>query len=174
MNIRKSVAGVALVGLAVFGVAACSDDSDSDSAGSTASSVAAETSADTSGAQTSESASATALEGAKAQEILRAVLSPETAPADSAKLVDSTDPAIGAQLSGMSRGFTAAGYTPDKFTVTTVTLNGPNNATANVEVASPHTPQPVAMPIAYVYSGGEWKLAASSITDLVSMGSSHG
>jgi ABC-type transporter MlaC component len=172
MNIRKSVAGAALVGLAVFGVAACSDDSDSDSAASTTSSAAADTSAQTSGAQTSESAAT--LESAKAQEILRAVLSPETPPADSAKLVDSTDPAIGGQIAGLSRGFTAAGYTPDKFTVTTITVNSPNNATANVEVASPHTPQPVAMPIAYVYSGGEWKLAASSITDLISMGSNRG
>lgn len=71
-------------------------------------------------------------------------------------------------------GFTAAGYPPDKFTVTAVTVNGENETIANVEVASPHTPQPVAMPIDYVYADGTWKLAGSSITDLGSIGSTHG
>jgi hypothetical protein len=167
MNFRKSVAGIALVGLTVFGIAACGDDSESGSASSATNSASAETSETAVAAQS-------ALKSTDAQEILRTVLTPETAPADSAKLVDSTDPAIGTQLSGLAHGFTAAGYTPDKFTVTTVTVNGENNATANVEVASPHTPQPVAMPIDYVYTAGEWKLAGSSITDLVSMGSAHG
>ena len=170
MNFRKSVAGIALVGLAVFGVAACSDDSESESASTTSAATTSQSSADTSGATESGST----LESSTAQEILRTVLTPETAPTDSAKLVDSTDPSIGAQLAGLSRGFTAAGYTPDKFTVTTVTVNGENKATANVEVASPHTPQPVAMPIDYVYVDGTWKLAGSSITNLVSMGSTHG
>ena len=171
MNFRKSVAGIALVGLTVFGVAACSNDSESESASSTTASATSQSAADTSGTATE---SGSTLESSTAQEILRTVLTPETAPADSAKLVDSTDPSIGAQLTGLSRGFTAAGYTPDKFTVTTVTVNGENKATANVEVASPHTPQPVAMPIDYVYADGTWKLAGSSITALVSMGSTHG
>ena len=171
MNFRKSVAGIALVGLTVFGVAACSDDSESESASSTTASATSQSAADTSGTATE---SGSTLESSTAQEILRTVLTPETAPADSAKLVDSTDPSIGTQLTGLSRGFTAAGYTPDKFTVTTVTVNGENKATANVEVASPHTPQPVAMPIDYVYADGTWKLAGSSITALVSMGSTHG
>ncbi|PHV65613.1 DUF4878 domain-containing protein [Williamsia muralis] len=171
MNFRKSVAGIALVGLTAFGVTACSDDSESESASSTTASATSQSSADTSGTATE---SGSTLESSTAQEILRTVLTPETAPADSAKLVDSTDPSIGTQLTGLSRGFTAAGYTPDKFTVTTVTVNGENKATANVEVASPHTPQPVAMPIDYVYADGTWKLAGSSITALVSMGSTHG
>ena len=171
MNFRKSVAGIALVGLTAFGVAACSDDSESESASSTTASATSQSAADTSGTATE---SGSTLESSTAQEILRTVLTPETAPADSAKLVDSTDPSIGAQLTGLSRGFTTAGYTPDKFTVTTVTVNGENKATANVEVASPHTPQPVAMPIDYVYADGTWKLAGSSITALVSMGSTHG
>ena len=171
MNFRKSVAGIALVGLTVFGVAACSNDSESESASSTTASATSQSAADTSGTATE---SGSTLESSTAQEILRTVLTPETAPADSAKLVDSTDPSIGTQLTGLSRGFTAAGYTPDKFTVTTVTVNGENKATANVEVASPHTPQPVAMPIDYVYADGTWKLAGSSITALVSMGSTHG
>ena len=171
MNFRKSVAGIALVGLTAFGVAACSDDSESESASSTTASATSQSSADTSGTATE---SGSTLESSTAQEILRTVLTPETAPADSAKLVDSTAPSIGTQLTGLSRGFTAAGYTPDKFTVTTVTVNGENKATANVQVASPHTPQPVAMPIDYVYADGTWKLAGSSITALVSMGSTHG
>ena len=125
MNFRKSVAGIALVGLTVFGVAACSDDSESESASSTTASATSQSSADTSGTATE---SGSTLESSTAQEILRTVLTPETAPADSAKLVDSTDPSIGAQLTGLSRGFTTAGYTPDKFTVTTVTVNGENKA----------------------------------------------
>lgn len=170
MNIRKSVAGAALIGLAVFGVAACGDDSDSDSSSSTTSAAAAESSA----AESTAAEAATTLEVADAQTTLRTVLTPETDPAESAKLVDSTDPSIGMQLSGLSRGFTAAGYTPDKFTVTTVTADGADKATANVEVASPHTPEPVAMPISFVNVDGQWKLSSTSIADLASMGSSHG
>lgn len=171
MNIRKSVAAASLFGLAVFGVAACSDDSSSDSAATTSSAVA-ETS--TPSSSTAGSDTASALEVTEAQTTLRAVLSPDTDPAESATLVDSTDPGIGMQLSGLARGFTAAGYTPDKFTVTTVTADGADSATVNVEVASPHTPAPVAMPVTFVNVGGQWKLSSNSIADLASMGGSHG
>ncbi|MBA4022183.1 MAG: DUF4878 domain-containing protein [Gordonia sp.] len=175
MNIRKSMATAALIGLAAFGAAACSDDSTSDSSTAT-SSVATETSAEASTSSSSDAGgdTASALEATEAQTTLRTVLSPDTDPAESAKLVDSTDPGIGMQLSGLARGFTAAGYTPDKFTVTTVTADGADSATANVEVASPHTPAPVAMPVTFVNAGGQWKLSSTSIADLASMGSSHG
>lgn len=172
MKIRKSIAGAALIGLSVFGVAACSDDSDSESSSNTTSAAATETSAAESTAAGTESAST--LEVAEAQTTLRTVLSPDTDPAESAKLVDSTDPSIGMQLSGLSRGFTAAGYTPDKFNVTTVTADGADKATVSVEVVSPHTPQPVAMPLTFVNSGGQWKLSSTSVADLASMGGSHG
>lgn len=171
MNIRTSVAGVAVIGLAVFGVAACGDDSDSGSSNSTTSAAATESSASESTAGTGTAAT---LEAAEAQATLRTVLSPDTDPAESAKLVDSTNPGVGMQLSGLSRGFTAAGYTPDKFTVTAVTADGADKATANVEVASPHTPEPVAMPLTFVNAGGQWKLSSTAITDLASMGNSHG
>jgi hypothetical protein len=173
MNIRKSVAAAALMGLAVFGVAACSDDSNSESA-TTTSSAPAETSAESSTASPSSGETESSLEASEAQTTLRTVLSPETDPAESAKLVDSTDAGIGMQLSGLARGFTAAGYTPDKFTVTTVTADGADAATVNVEVASPHTPAPVAMPVTFVNAGGQWKLSSTSIADLASMGGSHG
>lgn len=176
MNIRKSVAGTALIGLAVFGVAACSDDSSSDSATTTSSAApeasSTETSAETSSAAGGETAGT--LEVDEAQTTLRTVLSPDTDPAESAKLVDSTDPGIGMQLSGLARGFTAAGYTPDKFTVTTVTADGADKATVNVEVASPHAPAPVAMPVTFVNAGGQWKLSSTSVADLASMGGGHG
>jgi hypothetical protein len=176
MNIRKSVAAASLFGLAVFGVAACSDDDSSDSAATTSSAVAETStpSSSTAGSSTAGSDTASALEVTEAQTTLRAVLSPDTDPAESATLVDSTDPGIGMQLSGLARGFTAAGYTPDKFTVTTVTADGADSATVNVEVASPHTPAPVAMPVTFVNVGGQWKLSSNSIADLASMGGSHG
>lgn len=170
MNIRKSVAGAALIGLAVFGVAACSDDNDSDSSTSTTS-AATETSAAASDSATgTEAGAATALEVDTAQEILVGVLSPDTDPATYTDLVDSDNPAIAGQLAGLAKGFSAAGYTPDKFTVTEVTADGDTAATAAVEVASPHTPEPVAMPLAFVYVDDTWKLSADAITALTSMG----
>ena len=171
MNIRKSVAGAALIGLAVFGVAACSDDNDSDS--STSATSAAATSAATGGASSSETAADTALEVDTAQEILVGVLSPDTDPATYTDLVDSDNPAIAGQLAGLAKGFSAAGYTPDKFTVTEVTADGDTSASATVEVASPHTPEPVAMPLAFVYVDGTWKLSTDAITALTSMGGGH-
>ncbi|HEY9312823.1 DUF4878 domain-containing protein [Williamsia sp.] len=170
MNIRKSVAGAALIGLAVFGVAACSDDSDSDSSTTTASAAAETTSAEASTSGEEAAGTATELEVATAQEVVVGVLSPDTDPATYTELVDSDDPATAAMITGLAQGFTAAGYTPDKFTVTEVTADGENAATATVEVASPHTPQPVAMPLAFVYTDGAWKLSSEAITSLASMG----
>lgn len=167
MNIRKSVAGAALIGLAVFGVAACSDD-DSDSS-TTTTSTATETSAAASGT-TTVAEDGTALEVDTAQEVLVGVLSPDTDPATYTDLVDTDDPAIAGQLAGLAKGFSAAGYTPDKFTVTEVTADGDTTATATVEVDSPHTPEPVAMPLAYVYADGTWKLSTDAVTALTSMG----
>lgn len=172
MNIRKSVAGAALIGLAVFGVAACSDDNDSDSSATTTS-AGAEAAAESSNSTDDAVGTAPELEVGAAQDVVVGVLSTGTDPATYTDLVDSDDPAIAGQITGLAHGFSAAGYTPDKFTVTEVTSDGENTATATVEVASPHTPEPVAMPLGFVYVDGTWKLTTDAINSLVSMGGSH-
>ncbi|WP_020109918.1 hypothetical protein [Nocardia sp. 348MFTsu5.1] len=171
MNIRKSVAGAALIGLTVFGVTACSDDNDSDSSATT--SAVADASEGASTGNEEATGTAPELEVGAAQDVVVGVLSPDTDPATYADLVDSDDPAIAGQITGLAHGFSAAGYTPDKFTVTEVTSDGENTATATVEVASPHTPEPVAMPLGFVYVDGTWKLTTDAINSLVSMGGSH-
>ena len=108
---------------------------------------------------------------AEAQRVLRAVADPETSPADAAKLVDSSDPQIGTKVHAFAQGASMGGYTPDSFSVTSVTTGAPGQATAAGSIKSPHAPAPVAMPLTYVFKDAVWKLSETSTTALLAMGS---
>lgn len=165
MQVRSTIAGVAIALAAVAGVAACgSDDSSSSSASSTAASGSG------SGSST-EQAAPSDLDTAQAQQIVRTVIDPATTPEAAAALVDSTDPAIGQKLNGFAKGASAGGYTPDIFTVSSVSADGADKAKAAIAVASPHTPAPVTVSYGFSKVDGSWKLSSDAVTSLLGMAS---
>ncbi|SIS15191.1 hypothetical protein [Williamsia sterculiae] len=166
--VSRSIAAAALCAAALTGAAACSD---SDSGASSSSSAAGTTSASSS-ASAAESSVASApadLDTAKAQQILRTVIDPNSTPETVAGLVDDNDPGIGQKLNGFAKGASQGGYTPDKFTVKSVEATDENNATVTVEVASPHAPQPVAVPYTFTKVEGAWKVSKDAVNSLLSM-----
>ncbi len=162
MQVRKTLAGIALAAIAVAGVAACGSDDSSDAAASS-------TTVTASAASSSEQAAPADLDNAKAQQIVRAVVDPATTPEAAAALVDSTDPAIGQKLNGFAKGASAGGYTPDIFTVSKVTAAGADKAQVSVAIASPHTPAPVTVSYGFTKVGGEWKVSSDAVTALLGM-----
>ncbi len=169
MQVRSTIAGVAIALATVAGVAACgSDDSSSSSASTTA--VAASGSSGSSGSS-AEQAAPSDLDTAKAQQIVRTVIDPATTPEAVAALVDSTDPAIGQKLNGFAKGASAGGYTPDIFTVSSVAADGADKAKAAIAVASPHTPAPVTVTYGFSKVDGSWKLSSDAVTSLLGMAS---
>ncbi|GGF24909.1 DUF4878 domain-containing protein [Williamsia phyllosphaerae] len=164
MQVRSTIAGVAIALAAVAGVAACgSDDSSSSSASTSAASGSA--------ASSTEQAAPSDLDTAKAQQIVRTVVDPATTPEAAAALVDSTDPAIGQKLNGFAKGASAGGYTPDIFTVSSVSADGADKAKAAIAVASPHTPAPVTVSYGFAKVDGSWKLSSDAVTSLLGMAS---
>ncbi len=157
MNLRIAGAVSALAAVALFGAVGCTNsEKASTSKGSTPSVV-----------QTA------ALDAAAAQGILRTLLDPATPQGVAAALVDSSDPAWGAKLHGFAQNAVRGGYTPDKFTVASVTAQGAAKAVAQVRVASPHAPAPVTVPYTFNLVAGTWKLSAESAEALVGMGTAR-
>ena len=174
MQVRKVVAAAALTGALACGIAACGDDdnsSASDLGASASKAVNAASSAVSNGYDRASSAvvQATTLSTDDAQKILRTVVDPNTSAEDAAKQVDSSDASMGQQLHGFAQGASQGGYTPEAFTVTKVTANGTDKATADVSVKSPHAPQPVTVQYGYTKVDGDWKLSEDAAKSLLSM-----
>lgn len=166
MQVRSTIAGIAIALATVAGVAACgSDDSSSSSASTTATATSG------SAASSADQAAPSDLDTAKAQQIVRTVIDPATSPEAAAALVDSTDPAIGQKLNGFAKGASAGGYTPDIFTVSSVSADGADKAKAAIAVASPHTPAPVTVTYGFSKVDGSWKLSSDAVTSLLGMAS---
>jgi hypothetical protein len=152
--------GVAVLAVAVaLAAAGCSSNGNSSSSTTTTTTSAAATT----------TAHAHTFTAQYAQHILREIVNPATPPERAAKLVQSTDPQIGDKIHAFAQAASQGGYTPEVFTVTAVTVNG-NTANATVQVASPHAPQPVSVPMTFVHDGKHWKLGADSTTGLLAMG----
>ncbi|MGV9713840.1 DUF4878 domain-containing protein [Gordonia sp. NPDC003424] len=197
MKVRKSLAAGLLAASTLLVVAGCSSDNgtptvDTNKASAILSSGAAKASEMAGSAAAKASAAAgSATEAAKsaasnatnaaigltnedAQAILRKAVDPATSQADLATVVDTTDPATLPAIQGYAKGSSAAGYTPDVYTVKSVKAQGMNNAEVTVAVKSPHAPEPIDMELSYVKVDGQWKLSGDAITQLASMGSQHG
>lgn len=157
MNLRIAGAVSALAAVALFGAVGCSNSEEaSDAPGTVPSVVQTQT-----------------LDVAKAQEILRTIVNPDTSPEAAAALVDSDDPSWGQKLHGFAQGASRGGYTPDKFTVKSVAPKGADEAVAQVEVASPHAPAPVTVPYTFDLDNGTWKLSDESAEALIGMGAAR-
>jgi type IV pilus biogenesis protein CpaD/CtpE len=157
MNLRIAGAVSALAAVALFGAVGCTNSEQaSDATGTVPSVVQTQT-----------------LDAAKAQEILRTIVNPDTTPEAAAALVDSSDTSWGEKLHDFAQSASRGGYTPDKFTVKSVAAQGADKAVAQVEVASPHTPAPVTVPYTFDLVDGSWKLSAESAEALVGMGASR-
>ncbi|UQE74414.1 DUF4878 domain-containing protein [Gordonia sp. PP30] len=172
-NLRRPVlAVVTLAAGAAIALTGCSSDSGD---------TAAKASSAATSATDSVKSAVEGLDVAKAQEILRKAVDPAT-PADQIdSVVDVTNPATKAAIIGYAKGSAAGGYTPDVYTVSSVTgtdkVDGHDAAKVVITVKSPHAPQPVEMtdnPLVYVKVDGTWKLSGDAVTQLSSMAGSHG
>ena len=179
MKLRKSVAAVVLAGAAVFTTAGCSSDNATvNEATSKASEAVAGAASDASeavaGAASNAKNAIAGLSNDDAQEILRSAVDPATPSADVNKYVDTSNPVTEAAIVAYAKGSNAAGYTPDAYTVKTVEKTADDAATVTVAVKSPHAPEPIDIQLSYVKVDGTWKLSGDAVTQLSSMGSSHG
>ncbi|MEZ5210145.1 DUF4878 domain-containing protein [Gordonia sp. (in: high G+C Gram-positive bacteria)] len=172
-NLRRPVlAVVTLAAGAAIALTGCSSDN-GDTAAKAGSAVSSATDA--------AKAAVDGLDVAKAQEILRKAVDPNT-PADQIdSVVDVTNPATKAAIIGYAKGSSAGGYTPDVYTVDSVAaadkVDGHDAAKVVITVKSPHSPAPIEMkdnPLVYVKVDGSWKLSGDAVTQLSSLGSSHG
>ena len=166
-TLRKPVLAVAaLAAGAAIALTGCSSDSTDDATSSIASAATSATD--------QVKAAVDGLDNAQAQDILRKAVDPATPAADIDSVVDAADPATTAALMGFAKGSSAAGYTPDVYTVTSVAtadkVDGKDAATVNISVKSPHTPQPIDMPLVFVKVDGTWKLSSDAVTQLAAMG----
>ncbi|MFC0313930.1 DUF4878 domain-containing protein [Gordonia phosphorivorans] len=166
-TLRKPVLAVTtLAAGAAIALTGCSSDS-VDSATSTVKSAAAS-------ATDQIKEAVDGLDDAQAQEILRTAVDPAT-PADQIdSVVDVTDPATKTAIIAYGKGSSAAGYTPDVYTVKSVEstdkIDGNSAATVTVAVKSPHVPQPIDLTLTYVEVDGTWKLSGDAVTQLAGMG----
>lgn len=176
MTFRKCLAAAGLAGAVALTIAGCSD---SDTASSTSSSAQAPMSSATMSSSAMGSgdqgeSKVSGLSTADAQRIVRTAVDPKTSREDLAKVVDTTNPATTAAIGGFAKMAAPAGYGPDAYTATSVKADGATKATVTVSVKSPHTPQPVDLPMPYVKVDNAWKLSADAVNLLASMGGQHG
>ena len=176
-NLRRPVlAVVTLAAGAAIALTGCSSDNN-DTAAKASSAATSATDAVKSAATSATDSVKSAVEGldvAKAQEILRKAVDPAT-PADQIdSVVDVTDPATKTAIIAYGKGSSAAGYTPDVYTVKSVEptdkIDGNSAATVTVAVKSPHVPQPIDLTLTYVEVDGTWKLSGDAVTQLAGMG----
>lgn len=153
---RAAVAVVVLAGLAGCG----------SSRNTSAPSTALTTVAPNTAAPTSVTATLTV---GQAQQVLRSVVDPATPVSQLSSLVDTTDAQIFTGLNTFAKAATQAGYTPGVFTVESVSPGGRGAATATVDVASPHAPQPVAVTYGYQDVDGTWKLSEVAAKALIAL-----
>lgn len=176
MKLRKSFAVAAIAGAVVLGAAACSSDSDSVSdvtsqvseAVTDGASEASEAVSDA--ADDAEDAVTGGLSDSNAQEILRKAVDPATSADELDAVVDTSNPTTKTALSAYATASNAAGYTPDVYTVTAVTEDGDDKATATVALKSPHAPAPVEFPLSFVKVDGDWKLSGDAVEQLAQLG----
>ncbi|MFE0750415.1 DUF4878 domain-containing protein [Gordonia sp. NPDC058843] len=172
MKIRKSVAAVTLAGAALFVATGCSESTDTVDEATSVVSTAVESAASQVETAASDAVDeVTGLDNDDATETLRQAIDPNTSAEEIDQVVDVTNPATKPAAIAFAKGASAAGYTPDAFTVTKVTENGDDKATATVAVKSPHSSTPVDIQLAFVKVDGDWKLSGDAINQLISMGS---
>lgn len=168
---RPVVAVAALAAGATLALSGCSSDSN-DTASAVSSAATAATSAVVSGTETASS-SVDDLSTQQAQDILRKAVDANT-PADQlSTVVDTSTPGTEQAISGFAKGSAAGGYTPDVYTVKSVTeaedVDGHDAAKVTVAVKSPHAPQPVDIELTYVEIDDTWKLSADAVSTLSGM-----
>ncbi|MFT3661305.1 MAG: DUF4878 domain-containing protein [Gordonia sp. (in: high G+C Gram-positive bacteria)] len=167
-TLRRPVLAIAAFAAgAAIALTGCSSD---DSTDSTTGSTAASSAAASAGAGTDQNAAGLTAE--QAQTTLRTAVNPDTPEAEIEKVVDTTNPATKAAITGYAKGSSKAGYTPDVYTVKSVEVKGAE-ATATVAVKSPHAPQPIDIKLTYVDVDGVWKLSGDAVTQLAGMGRGH-
>lgn len=175
MKVRKSLAAFALAAAAVATAAGCSSSNDTVSDATNKASAAVESaSAAVQSAVGDATNAVVGLQTSDAQVIIRKAVDPATGMTDINTVVDTTNPATKAAIVAYAKGSNMAGYTPDVYTVKEVKANGTDKATVTVSVKSPHSPQPVDIPLTYVKVDGTWKLSGDAVTQLASMGGQHG
>lgn len=165
-TLRKPVLAIAAAAAgAAIALTGCSSDSDE----STTSAVASAATSATDQAK----AAVDGLTNDKAQEILRTAVNPDTPADDIANVVDTSNPATQPAIIGYAKGSSAAGYTPEVYSVKSVAagdqVDGNDSATVTVAVDSPHAPQPVDITLTYVEIDGNWKLSGDAVTQLAGM-----
>ncbi|NMO00089.1 DUF4878 domain-containing protein [Gordonia sp. TBRC 11910] len=164
MNLRKTAAAAAIVGAAVFGVAACSNGEVASNTTGTTPSVVSDSPLENAAVDLSVS---------DAQTALRKAIDPKTTAAELDAVVDTDSAATKTALQAFAKGASMGGYTPDVFTVKSVKGDGKDKAVATVSVASPHAPQPVDIKLSYVDVDGTWKLSADAVSQLTSLAGDH-
>ncbi|WP_238423500.1 DUF4878 domain-containing protein [Gordonia sp. 'Campus'] len=175
MKIRKSVAAITLAGAALFVVTGCSESTDTVDEATSAVSTAVETAVSEVETAASDAVDeVTGLSKDDAQETLRKAIDPDTPANEIGEVVDLSNPATQPAAIAFAKGATAAGYTPEAFSVTEVAEDGDDKATATVAVKSPHAPAPVDIQLAFVKVDGDWKLSGDAINQLISMGGQRG
>ncbi len=160
MQVRRIGAGIAIAAVAVFGVAACGEESKDGAASSSASASTSAGHGEHAGAELTKEA---------AQDVLRKAVDPAT-PADQVAGLVAGPPEVATALVGWAKGASRGGYTPDVFTVTEVTPTGDGKAKATVSIKSPHTPAPITLPLDYEHADGVWKLTSAAATSLAAQG----
>lgn len=171
MKIRKSVAAVTLAGAALFVATGCSESTDTVDEATSAVSTAVESAASQVETAASDAVDeVTGLSNDDAQETLRQAIDPNTSSEELDQVIDVTNPATKPAAMAFAKGASAAGYTPDAFSVKEVTDDG-DKATATVAVKSPHSSTPVDIQLGFVKVDGDWKLSGDAIQQLISMGS---
>lgn len=178
MKLRKPLAAAGIAGAVVLGVAACSDDdtstgSDSSTTATSQTAVAeSDSPAPSSGAEAGGTA-VSELTEQSAQQILRTAVSDSTSADDLKKVVATTNPAAITTLQAFAKAANAAGYTPEVYTVSSVSVTG-DKATAKVAVKSPHAPMPLDVDLTYAKVDGSWKLSSDAVNMLSSFAQQFG
>ena len=175
MKLRKPLAAAVIAGAVVLGVAACSDDDPSTSTGSSTAATS-QTAAESDSSAPSGDADGTAvseLTDQNAQQILRTAVSDSTSAEDLKKVVDTTNPAALTTLQMFAKASNAAGYTPEVYTVSGVSVTG-DKATAKVAVKGPHAPMPVDVDLTFAKVDGSWKLSSEAVNILSSFARQYG
>ncbi|WP_234353772.1 DUF4878 domain-containing protein [Gordonia iterans] len=172
---RPMLAVVACAAGAALALTGCSDAKDTAENAASAVTSAATDAASAVTSKTDEAkATVQGLDDQKAQEILRTAVNPDTSGDEIDNVVDTSNPATKAAIQAYAKGSSAAGYTPDIYSVKRVAavddVDGNKAAEATVAVKSPHVPDPVDITLTYVQIDGTWKLSADAVTQLAGMG----
>ncbi len=181
MKVRKSLAAAVLASTTVLVAAGCSEeaqqtasDAVSSAVGSAVDRASAALDEATSAAKSAARDALLGLDSQDAQNILRTAVNPDTTSDELDNVVDVSNPATKPAMEAYVQASSAAGLTPESYTVTNVSADGDNQANASVSIQAPNAAQPTDTTPAYVKVDGNWKLSGDAVTQLSSMTSQYG